>query len=262
MNLLVELLFYPCLLVLGLIVGSFLNVCIWRIPRGESIVLPASHCPKCGMPLRFYDNIPVLSYLVLGGRCRGCRERISWQYPLVESLNCIMYILVGWRFGPSWPIIPYCAFVSALIVVTFIDIQHLIIPDMITLPGIVLGFLVSFFPFMGVRWLDSLIGVVACGGCFLIIAILSRFIWKRDGLGGGDVKLIAMIGAFLGWQGGAVTIFWASFLGSLFGVFLILMRKKGRKDVIPFGPFLCLGALISLLFGPEMILWYRKLLWP
>jgi len=166
------------------------------------------------------------------------------------------------RFGPSWPIIPYCAFVSALIVVTFIDIQHLIIPDMITLPGIVLGFLVSFFPFMGVRWLDSLIGVVACGGCFLIIAILSRFIWKRDGLGGGDVKLIAMIGAFLGWQGGAVTIFWASFLGSLFGVFLILMRKKGRKDVIPFGPFLCLGALISLLFGPEMILWYRKLLWP
>ena len=202
-----RLLFYPCLFVLGLIVGSFLNVCIWRIPRGESIVLPASHCPKCQSPLRFYDNIPVFSFIFLGGRCRICREKISLQYPLVEALNCLLFLIVGWRFGPSWSLIPYLILTAALVVITFIDLQHLIIPDVISIPGILIGFLVSFLPFMEVRPMDSLIGILACGIAFLIIAIVSKWIWKREGLGGGDIKLIAMIGAFLGWQGGLVTIF-------------------------------------------------------
>lgn len=260
MTYIIESLFYPSLLILGLIVGSFLNVCIWRIPRGESIVLPASHCPKCAMPLKYYDNIPVLSYLLLRCRCRGCGQRISWQYPLVEALTALLFLAMGWRFGPTWQLIPYLAFTGALIVISVIDIQHLIIPDIISLPGIALGFLISLFPFMRTRPLDSLIGILACGGCFFLIAVASKWIWKREGLGGGDIKLIAMIAAFIGWQGGVVTIFWASLMGSLWGGFLILLKKKGRKDVIPFGPFLCLGGMISLLFGPEMIWWYQNLM--
>lgn len=256
----VRLLLYPCLFVLGLIVGSFLNVCIWRIPRGESIVLPASHCPNCHIPLKFYDNIPVISYILLRGSCRSCGEKISWRYPLVEFLTCILFLAIGWRFGPSWPLIPYLIFAASLIIIAFIDIEHLIIPDIISLPGIVLGFLISFLPFMSVRFLDSLIGILAWGGCFLLIAIIGKWIWKREAMGIGDIKLIAMIAAFLGWQGGAVTVFWASLIGSIWGGFLMLIKKKGRWDVIPFGPFLCLGALISLLYGPEMIRWYQNLL--
>lgn len=257
---LIRLLLYPCLFALGLIVGSFLNVCISRIPIGESIILPSSHCPKCRISLKFYDNIPVLSYILLGGRCRNCGEKISWQYPLVEFLTCILFLAIGWRFGPSWPLIPYLVFVSSLIIITFIDLEHLIIPDIISLPGIGIGFLISFLPFMSVRYLDSIIGIFAWGGCFWVIAILGKWIWKREAMGGGDIKLIAMIAAFLGWQGGLVTVFWASLIGSIWGGFLILIKKKGRRDLIPFGPFLCLGALISLLYGSEMIQWYQNLL--
>ncbi len=237
-----------------------MNVCICRIPKGESIVLPSSHCPKCLIPLNFYDNIPIISYILLRGRCRGCGEKISCQYPLVEFLTCILYLAIGWRFGPSWPLIPYLVFASSLIIIAFIDIDHLIIPDIISLPGIVIGFLISFLPFMNVRYLDSLIGIFAWGGCFWLIAIIGKWIWKRDAMGGGDIKLIAMIAAFLGWQGGLVTVFWASLIGSIWGGFLILIKKKGRRDLIPFGPFLCLGALISLFYGPEMIQWYKNLL--
>ncbi|MGA1865241.1 MAG: prepilin peptidase, partial [bacterium] len=245
---------------MGLIIGSFLNVCICRIPRGESIVLPASRCPKCRIPLKFYDNIPVISYIFLRGHCRGCGEKISMQYPVVEFLTCVLFLAVGWRFGPSWPLIPYLVFTSSLIIIAFIDIEHLIIPDIISLPGILSGLLISFLPFMSVRPLDSLIGIFAWGGCFWLIAIIGKWIWKRDAMGGGDIKLIAMIAAFLGWRGGLVTVFWASLIGSIWGGFLMLIKKKGRKDLIPFGPFLCLGALISLLYGPEMIQWYKNLL--
>lgn len=257
---LIRLILYPCLFILGLIIGSFLNVCICRIPREESIVLPASRCPKCHIPLKFYDNIPVISYIFLGGRCRGCGEKISWQYPFVELLTGALFLALGWRFGPSWPLIPYLVFTSSLIIIAFIDIEHLIIPDIISLPGILLGFLISFLPFMSVRPLDSLIGIFAWGGCFWLIAIIGRWIWKRDALGGGDIKLIAMIAAFLGWRGGLITVFWASLIGSSWGGFLMLIKRKGRKDLIPFGPFLCLGALISLFYGPEMIQWYKSLL--
>ncbi|MBN2372752.1 prepilin peptidase [bacterium] len=250
-------LFYPCLFVLGLIIGSFLNVCIWRLPRHESLVMPFSRCPKCLNPIRFYDNIPIASFIILGGRCRYCGDRISFQYPLVESITSMLFLIVGWRFGPSWALIPYLFFTASLVAIAFIDIEHLIIPDRISLPGIVLGFLISFLPFMHVGRIDSLIGIFLCGGAFYLVDKISLLVWKREGMGGGDMKLIAMVGAFLGWRGGVVTIFLASLLGSIWGILMIILKKKGRMDTIPFGPFICLGALISLLYGREMIWWYQ-----
>ncbi len=250
--------FYFITAVIGLIIGSFLNVCIYRMPRNMSIIRPSSRCPSCHRPIKAWDNIPVLSYILLRGRCRYCKKEISIRYPLVEALNAFLYVTLLWRYGPQWSFFLYCALTSALIVITFIDLDFQIIPDRITLVGIPAGFLAgSLFmpdPFsrasvLGVK--ASIIGFLAGGGFFYLIAVLSK-----GGMGGGDIKLMAMVGALMGWKSVFLTTFLGSLAGSVIGVFLIIFRGKGRKAKIPFGPFLALGTLVTLFFGQEIMKWY------
>ena len=251
---------YAVLIAFGLVVGSFLNVCIWRMPRNESVVSPPSSCPSCGARIKPWDNVPVLSYMVLGGKCRKCKTRISIKYPIVEALNAALYALVYYVYGPQWHTVALLAFVSALVVITFIDLEHQIIPDRITLPGIVLGLIVGSFilpdPFMreaALGWKSSLIGAAAGFVLFYAIAFMSR-----GGMGGGDIKFMTMAGSLLGWKGVFLTTFAGSFTGSIIGIFLIAFKGKGRKTKVPFGPFLALGCLITLLAGQEIRGWYLR----
>ncbi|MBI5236396.1 MAG: prepilin peptidase [Deltaproteobacteria bacterium] len=241
--------------VLGAVVGSFLNVCIYRIPAGRSIVFPGSSCSSCGQAIAFYDNIPILSYLLLRGRCRRCAASFSFQYPLVEVLSAVFATALFIRSGASVETLVYFVFVSALIVITFIDLELRIIPDVISLPGIPLGFAASFvLPAM--NWLDSVIGALAGGGILLAIAVAYYAVAKKEGMGGGDVKLLAMIGAFIGWQGVLMTLLLASFSGSIIGLAMMLIYGKDSKYAIPFGPFLAGGALAYLFVGSRLIAWY------
>lgn len=241
--------------VFGAIIGSFLNVCIHRMPRDESLIFPASHCPACSGPIAPFDNIPIISYLTLRGKCRHCHQPISWRYPLVELLNGLGYVFLLWKFGLTAQTGVYAFLFSALLVVTFIDLDHQIIPNEITLPGIVVGVLASAWILPQGLW-DSLIGFLLGGGLFYLIAEVSFRVLKQEGMGGGDIKLIAMIGAFLGWQSVLVTIFIGAFVGSVVGLFLILVKGRGRRVPIPFGPFLTLGAVTSMFWGHEILIWY------
>lgn len=237
----------------GSVIGSFLNVCIYRIPKKESIVFPSSHCPACNKKIKPYDNIPIISYILLKGRCRECGEKISFQYPLVEFLNAAGYVIMIWKFGVGINALIYALLYSALIVVTFIDLEHQIIPDRITLPGILIGFILGA-AVLPVGWLNSLIGLLLGGGLFYLVAVASR-----GGMGGGDIKLIAMIGAFLGWRYTLLTIFLGALAGAIVGLSLMIFKGKGRKHPVPFGPFLALGAIASLLWGNDIIKWYINL---
>lgn len=245
---------------LGLFIGSFLNVCIYRLPRAESIVWPGSHCPACGAAVKPWDNIPLLSYLLLRGRCRQCAAPIALRYPLVELISALLALGLFYRFGltPAFGI--YYLFACALVVVTFIDLDYQIIPDRISLGGIVVGLvLVSWLP---VSYKDALIGLAAGAGVLLAIIYGYYFITKRQGMGGGDVKLLGMIGVFIGWQGVAFTIFVASLIGAVVGVAWIAVQGKDMKAAIPFGPFLSLGAIIYLFWGSPLIDWYLLLMRP
>lgn len=241
--------------IFGLLMGSFLNVCIFRIPMEQSIVSPGSHCPHCNKTIRFYDNIPLLSYLILGGKCRYCRASISLQYPLVEGMTALSSLLLFLRFGPSLSYLFYFAFVAALITITVIDLHHQIIPDVISLPGIGIGLLASLIV-PQITFLNSLLGTLLGGGSLFLVATAYHWLFKREGMGGGDVKLLAMIGAFLGWKAVILTIFLSSFIGSVTGIILILIKGKNFKYAIPFGPFLSVGAVISLFYGESLIRWY------
>ena len=244
--------------ILGAVVGSFLNVCICRLPQRESIVSPPSHCPSCGYRIRFYDNIPLVSYLLLGGKCRSCRERISIQYPLVELANALLTLCLCIKYGPSLPFLIMFVFCSALVAITVIDLEHQIIPDVISLPGIVAGFAASFFlPWL--TWQNSLIGIVVGGGSLLLVASCYEFLTKKEGMGGGDIKLLAMMGAFLGWRSVPFIIFAGSLLGSIIGIAYMAARKKDSQLPIPFGPFLAFGALLYIFFGRQIIHWYLNL---
>lgn len=245
--------------IFGAIVGSFLNVCIFRIPEGKSIAYPASHCPKCRAPIMWYDNIPVLSYLILTGKCRRCGEPISFRYPVVEFLTGLMSLAAFVKFGPTLPYLIYFAFIASLIVITFIDLDHQIIPDVISLPGIPIGFIASFF-LPDITYKESLIGILAGGGILYIVAAGYELLAKKEGMGGGDVKLLAMIGAFLGWKGVLFTIFSGSLIGTIIGVALMVAQGKDSKYAIPFGPFLSMGALLYLFFGEPVIYWYLGIL--
>jgi len=247
--------------VFGTILGSFLNVCIGRIPAGESIVFPPSHCPRCGAGVAPRDNIPLLSYVLLRGRCRSCGRAISVRYPAVEALTGVMLVLLLYRFGLSSQVGVYAVFVAALIIVSFIDLDHQIIPDVISLPGIVLGLLAAAVG-QGPPLLDSAIGVLVGGGSLYAVAAGYHALTGREGMGGGDIKLLAMIGAFLGWQAVFVTLILGSFAGSIVGVALILLSGKDRRVPIPFGPFLACGAVCALTFGDELIRWYLHLALP
>ena len=239
----------------GAIIGSFLNVCIVRLPEQRSIVRPPSHCPTCRRDIAWYDNVPLLSYVLLRGRCRGCGTRISPLYPAVELLTGALAVALWLRLGPTLAFAGYFVFAAALITVTFIDLDHRIIPDVISLPGILVGLAVSFVSPL-VTPVDAVLGILAGGGVLLAIALAYQTIRGQEGMGGGDVKLLAMIGAFLGWQSVFVTLMVASLIGSLIGVVLMLYQRADTKLAIPFGPFLACGALIYLFFGDRILAFY------
>lgn len=252
---------YVITFIFGAIVGSFLNVCIYRIPRHKSIVFPSSRCPNCNSPISVLENIPIVSYIFLKGKCRDCGENISVRYPVVECLNAIIYMVVLWRFGLNWYSLICMAFASAMIVITFIDLDFQIIPDTITLPGILIGLACSIFILIdpynrpaNIGIMNSVIGALIGGGSFYLIALLSR-----GGMGGGDIKMMGMVGAFLGWKGVLMTTFIASLTGSVVGISLMVFKGKGRKAKVPFGPFLALGSLVSLFWGQELMRLYLTL---
>lgn len=236
----------------GAAVGSFLNVLICRIPEGKSVVYPSSHCPKCTHSIRFYDNIPLISYLVLRGRCRDCHEKISLRYPLVEALTALMSFLLFWKFGLSMKYLFSFVFTATLIVITFIDLDLQIIPDVITLPGIPLFFLAAVF-FMDVKVMEALLGLLIGGGCLFAIAFVYELITKREGMGGGDIKLLAMMGAFLGWKSLFFILFASSLLGAVVGISTMIAKGKDMKYAVPFGPFLSAAAVAHLFVGVDVM---------
>jgi leader peptidase (prepilin peptidase)/N-methyltransferase len=240
---------------LGAILGSFLNVCIVRLPKHESLIRPSSHCPHCNKPIKFYDNIPIVSYIILGGKCRSCKNPISLRYPVVEALTGLMSVALFMKYGPTVQFLLFLLFYAALLVITFIDLSHQIIPDAISIPGIPFGIGASFF-IPTVSWLESLLGILVGGGLLFLIAVGYKWITGRDGMGGGDIKLLAMMGAWLGWKAIPFIILASSLIGLLVGGGSGLLLKKGLRAKIPFGPFLAIASLIYIFFGPEVIRWY------
>jgi leader peptidase (prepilin peptidase) / N-methyltransferase len=239
---------------LGLSVGSFLNVCVHRLPRRQSLVRPGSRCPHCGYVLRWYDNIPVVSYLLLRGRCRACRESIAIRYPALELATLVLFLVHGAVFGWSALLVVRLLFACAMVVLFAIDLEHHLLPDVITLPGIVAGLLFSIVLPPGI--VDSLLGVLVGGGVLWLIGEAYYRYSGQEGMGGGDVKMLAMIGAFLGWKLVLVTLVLSSVAGSLIGVLVIAFRRGGMKYALPYGTFLALGALAASLVGERLVSWY------
>ncbi len=254
-----ETLFLLYSFIFGALVGSFLNVVIFRLPdETQSVVFPASHCPKCGTNLHWYENIPVLSYLVLRGKCRTCNIPISLQYPIVELCMALLSLALYNRFGFSLILPFYFLFLAALLVIIFIDIHLQIIPDKISLPGILIGFASSFFNPL-VSWQESGLGILLGGGILYAVAKGYSLLTGREGMGGGDIKLLAMIGAFLGYQCLLYVIFFSSLTGSVVGIAAMFQQKKGGQTRIPFGPFLSLAAMSWLFFQEDIFAvwsWY------
>ena len=248
---------------IGASVGSFLNVCIYRIPLKKSIVYPPSSCPKCNGPIAPYDNIPVIGYILLLGRCRGCKARISPIYPSIEILTGLMALALFFKFGLVTDFVVYFVFVSALITSAFIDLEYKILPNVITMPGVIVGLLASFMTTSTVAPLplEALTGALLGGGLLFLVAYGYHLLTGKEGMGGGDIKLLSMIGAFLGWQGVLMTVFLASLSGSLIGSAFLILKGKGSSHLIPFGPFLVGGAFIYLFFGPAIIDWYMTAMW-
>jgi leader peptidase (prepilin peptidase)/N-methyltransferase len=242
----------------GAIAGSFLNVVIYRLPLEKSIVWPSSACPHCTRELSWYENIPVASFLALRGRCRTCRGRISLRYPLVEALTAVMFGAAWWYYGPGPLLASRLVFGCALIVLFAIDLEHQLLPNAITLPGIVVGFLFSLFTEPG--WVSSLIGILVGGGVLFAIAEIYYRVRHEEGLGMGDVKMLAMVGAFLGWQLTLLTLMLASLSGTVIGLLLIVTKRGGLKYALPFGTFIALGAAAAATVGPPILGWYLGLL--
>ncbi len=250
---------YAAVLLTGLCVGSFLNVCIHRIPLSKSIVFPGSTCPSCNRPIRFFDNIPLLSYLLLRGKCRACKTVIPVRYPLIEAVTGLFALVLYLKFGGSAHFIVYFIFTAVLITVSVIDLDHRIIPDVISIPGIPLFFLgARLIP--EVTLYQSLAGIFLGGGSLYAVAWIYMRLKNMEGMGGGDIKLLAMMGGLIGWQGVFFTLFTASALGSAVGLGIVLKSGGTMKYALPFGPFLSAGALLHVLFGPEIIGWYFSLL--
>src|SRR5918993_375664 len=242
----------------GACIGSFLNVVIYRLPLGQSIVSPPSQCPKCGYRLQWYDNIPIIGWVLLGGRCRKCRNPISIQYPIVELITALLFVLVVWLTPPGPLLATRLLFVCILIVLFGIDLEHQILPNSITLPGIVIGLMFSLVAPPG--WQDALIGALLGAGILYAIAG-AYYLWRREeGMGMGDVKMLAMIGAFLGWKAVLVTLVLASFSGAIIGVMMMSAQRGGMKFALPFGTFLAIGTLIAMFVGDPLIAWYAGFL--
>ncbi|MBI3009121.1 MAG: prepilin peptidase [Candidatus Omnitrophica bacterium] len=254
--------------ILGSIVGSFLNVCIYRMPREESIVSPPSHCPNCQRPIPWFYNVPLISYVLLKGRCRFCSTRISFRYFIVELITAVIFLMLFNHYGFSIKFLIYTALTSSLIAATFIDFEHQIIPDEITLGGLVVGLILSIiYPALhsissstvwhnlGLSLLQSVIGMIAGGGSIYLIGVIGTWLFRKDSMGGGDVKLMAMLGAFLGWKLALLIIVLGAFLGSIFGIISLI---KNKSHVIPFGPYLSIGAFLCILYGDEMLQWIMR----
>ena len=267
-----EIFTYILSFIFGSIIGSFLNVCIYRLPREESIAYPGSHCTSCDQSISFYNNIPILSYLFLNGKCSKCESKISPRYPIVEILTGLLFVTTVWSFGLTTQTFFYLIFLSSIVTITFIDLEHMIIPNFITYPGIIVGILYNalrtdwgnsselinkfsfgiqdFFLLLNeLPILNSLFGVILGGGILLVIAYAYEIIKKRQGMGMGDVKLLAMIGAFFGWEGVLFVIFLGSILGSVIGISIIIAKRGDLKYALPFGPFLSIAAVIYIFTG-------------
>ena len=242
---------------LGLAIGSFLNVVIHRLPRGQSLVSPGSRCPSCGYALRAADNVPILSYLFLGGRCRKCRTRISLRYPIVELITSALFVLFYFVFGWTALLAVRLVFVSAMIALFAIDLEHHLLPDAITLPGIVVGLVASAFLPPG--FVDASIGTLLGGGVLWAIGEAYYRYSGQEGMGGGDVKMLAMIGAFLGWPQVIVTLVFSSIAGSVIGVIVIAIKRGGMKHALPYGTFLAIAAVFASLWGEQLVTWYTGL---
>ncbi len=258
-----ELLLEIYVALLGLVIGSYLNVVIYRLPRRLSTVLPRSRCPRCRAAIRAWDNVPVLSYLLLRGRCRHCGVTISWRYPLIEIVTGLCFVASYHRFETPFDAAAGAAFCAAMIALAMIDLDHYLLPDAITLPGIAIG--------LGLQpWLSWSTPVDAVVGALFGAAVLTAVSWAwylvkgTHGMGLGDVKMLAMIGAFLGWQGAAVTLLLASLSGALTGAALMLARRLEMKSKLPFGFFLALGAVLTLFFGRQVLTAYLEglAIWP
>jgi leader peptidase (prepilin peptidase) / N-methyltransferase len=244
----------------GAIIGSFLNVCIHRLPLGRSIVFPPSACEVCTRELSWYENVPIVSWLLLGARCRTCNASLSVRHPLVEALTALMFGAAAWHYGASALLASRLVFGCALIVLFAIDFDHHLLPNVITLPGIGVGLAFSVIAEPG--WLASFIGAVVGGGSLWLIAELYYRVRHEEGLGMGDVKMLAMIGAFIGWQLMLVTLMMASVAGALVGLIVIALRKGDMKYALPFGTFLALGAVVATTIGPGLLGWYLAFLEP
>lgn len=243
--------------IFGAAIGSFLNVVIYRLPLGLSIAHPASRCPNCFNPIRAFHNIPIISYLALKGKCAYCGIEISPRYPFVEALTGLLWAAAMVKSGPTLQLAAGLVLITGLIAVTFIDLDHKIIPDSLSLGGIPVGF--GFALLTGLGWKASLIGIALGGGSLWLVAEAYRIIAKRDGMGGGDVKLLAAIGAFQGWEGVIFTVFVASVVGTVVGLAAMKITRGGRHMEIPFGPFLSFGSALYLYQGPEILTWYLAL---
>jgi leader peptidase (prepilin peptidase)/N-methyltransferase len=239
---------------LGLCIGSFLNVCIFRLPRGESLAWPGSRCTSCGRTLSWFENVPILSWVVLRGRCRSCRTPISWLYPIVELLTAVTLVGAYELYGLTALGGVRALFACSLIVLFVTDLQHKILPNVITLPGIVIGFLSSLFLPPG--WFDSLIGIAVGAGTLFAISEAYYRLRGQEGMGMGDVKLLGMIGAFLGWKLVLLTLVFASFAGSLVGMAFIASGRGSMQYALPFGTFLAVGAFGAAIWGTPLVDWY------
>jgi leader peptidase (prepilin peptidase)/N-methyltransferase len=253
----INLLFDILIFVIGAMVGSFLNVCIVRLPVEKSVVFPGSHCTSCGTPIHWYDNIPLISWIVLRGRCRACGHKISIRYWLVELLTGVVFVLFWRHYGTNPVLWPYLFMVSGFIVATFVDFKHRIIPDEVSIGGMAAGVVFSLIvpqlhgthsPFLGVGL--SLLGLLAGGGTIYLMGVIGDFIFKKETMGGGDVKLMGMIGAFMGWKLALLTFFLAPFFGAGYG---IVEKIRTKDSAIAYGPFLIMGALVSLFWGERII---------
>ena len=243
--------------VVGLMVGSFANVCVYRIPRGESVAFPGSHCPNCHHDIAWYDNIPLFAWLILKGRCRHCAVYISARYPILEALMGISWALLAWQFGPTALLLQAVVLASLLWILTLIDIETGLLPNILTLPGIVVGLAFSW-------WLgfftDALIGVAAGYGIFWLVARVFLLITGKEGMGQGDFKLLAMLGAFMGWQALPFIVFASSFVGAIIGLIYLKLAAKDRQTEIPFGPYLALAGMAWYVWGDIFLQWYGELI--
>lgn len=238
--------------ILGLLIGSFLNVCIYRIPKGESIAFPPSHCGNCGKRLTPLELIPVISYILLGGRCKKCSQRISVQYPLIELVTATIFALLYYRFGYSFELVKYCIFTAFIIVISVIDLKTQDVYSITTYSGIAAGVVIIFLEkfLLGSEILTYFIGMLIGGG------IIGLIVYATGGMGEGDIEIAALCGIFLGWKGILITLFFSFIIGGSFGVFLIVFRLKDRKDYIAFGPYLALGAIICIFFQQNILQYY------